>query len=313
MSHQTSELRYRQIIDQLTDGVYFVDRSRTITFWSKGATRITGYGADDVVGRCCHNNVLCHVDDAGRDLCATSCPLSQSIHDGMQHCIDAYLRHRYGHRIPVSVSSTPMLDDDGEIIGAVETFTDMSARLAEMERIRELEAVAFIDPLTRIFNRRYILSILDARLAELERFGWPFGVLLFDVDHFKQFNDTHGHELGDRVLQTVSETLTRSCRRHDTAGRWGGEEFIIVAANVSPAQLACVAERTRALVEASTLQVDDSELSVTISGGGALARAGESSDDVIRRADALLYRSKDSGRNRITLDEMPTVDERDAA
>lgn len=313
MSDQTSELRYRQIIDQLTDGVYFVDRSRTITFWSKGAERITGYAADDVVGRCCHNNVLCHVDDSGRNLCATACPLEHSIHDGMQHCISAFLRHRDGHRVPVSVTSTPMLDDDGEIIGAIETFTDVSARLAEMERIRELEAVAFIDPLTQIFNRRYIMTVLDARLAELERFEWPFGVVLFDVDHFKRFNDTHGHEVGDRVLQMVSETLTRSCRRHDTAGRWGGEEFIIVAANVSPTQLACIAERTRALVESCTLRVDEAELGVTISGGGALARDGESPDEVIRRADALLYESKESGRNRVTLDESPPGEERDAA
>jgi diguanylate cyclase (GGDEF)-like protein len=121
-----------------------------------------------------------------------------------------------------------------------------------------------------------------------------------DIDHFKVVNDSYGHDRGDEVLRLVSATLARNCRASDIVGRWGGEEFVSLGRNATPSGLLQIAERSRMLVEESFLVIDGQPFNVTISIGAALVRPGETADDLVRRADQLMFRSKHRGRNCVT-------------
>lgn len=292
---------FRSLLDNFYDGVYFVDRERCITYWNKGAERISGYTAAEAVGTHCYNQLLNHIDADGTCLCHGSCPLAQTIGDGCSREAEIYLHHKAGHRVPVLVRVAPIVNPDGVVIGAIEVFSDNSAKMAALNRVQDLEKVAYVDALTGLANRALTEITLRSRTDELFRYGWPFGVLFIDIDQFKLVNDRLGHDAGDEVLRAVANTLRGAARTFDLVGRWGGEEFVAILANTDETKLRVIAERFRALVESSVVNAGGAESVVTVSIGGTLADAADTAETVITRADALMYASKQAGRNRVTL------------
>ena len=294
---QPAEL-HETIVENLFDGVYYVDRKRTITYWNPAAERITGRSADEVVGRRCFDNLLGHVDDAGTELCRTACPLLRAMAERRGVEADVYLRHLEGHRVPVQVRCQPIHDTDGSVLGAVEIFSENGAYRDAITQIGELEQLASSDPLTGLYNRRAAELALRARLHDLAEVHWPLGILFVDIDHFKQFNDTFGHRAGADVLRVVGASLVKCLRSADTAARWGGEEFVILTASRNEEQIVATAERLRALLGASSVRAGGSDVHVTVSIGATLARPDDTCDSLVARADRAMYESKRAGRNR---------------
>jgi len=298
-------LFYKELLDNLSDGVYFVDAQRRITYWNKGAERITGYSSDMVVNHLCSENILTHMNVEGCLLCGGECPLYKTMEAGSYHEEEVFLHHKDGHRVPVWVKVSPIKDREGRIVGAVEVFSDNSSKVAAIKKMEELQALALLDPLTGLGNRRYCDMALLDRITELERYGWPFGLLFMDLDNFKTINDTFGHETGDEVLRVVSKTLLTSTRSNDFIGRWGGEEFLVLLSNLTRERLLELANRFRGLVSRSSFQRGGITIQVTVSIGATLAQPGESPQALMKRADDLMYRSKSLGRNRVTMDRAP--------
>jgi len=236
---------YRDLLNEVEDGIYFVDPKRRITFWNKGAERITGYSAAEVVGISCADKILMHVDAAGNCLCNAACPLKATIEDGNRRSAHVFLHHKDGHRVPVRIQAAPLFSRYGRLLGGIETFYDTSGRQVDVERMRKLASLAFMDDLTGLPNRRYLDSTLKNRFADLKHNGWDFGLIMLDVDHFKRFNDEHGHDTGDKILQVVATTISKACRNFDSVGRWGGEEFLVIVGN---ADAECLSEIGRAHV-----------------------------------------------------------------
>ncbi|MGD0272730.1 MAG: GGDEF domain-containing protein [Gaiellaceae bacterium] len=290
-----------RLLDSIWDGVYFVDTERKITYWSKGSEAISGFPREQVIGRHCFDNILSHTDREGKPLCLDGCPLAATIADGKERNMDAYLRHRDGHRVPVTTRAAPIKDESGEIVGAVETFRDDTARVEAIARARDLEEMALLDSLTGVGNRRFAEIVLAERLAESKRYGWPFALLFIDVDDLKAINDRHGHALGDQVLCTIALTLQGFARTHDFVGRWGGDEFVVIVTGTEEEGLAVVAERARSLVEQSGLRTEQVEIDVTVSIGAVTAKAEDTVETLVQRADERMYRSKATGRNCVTL------------
>lgn len=293
---------YMKILDSLADAVYFVDTERRITYWNKSAERLSGYPASVVIGKSCSNNMLLHIDEAGNNLCTLDCPLAATMGDGKVREADIYMHHRNGCRVPVSVRASPVRDDSGKIIGAVEVF---SSNVKYIDVINELEGLrreALRDPLTGIGNRRYAEITMRHLEAGMVEYGVPYGVLFVDIDHFKNVNDTWGHDTGDMVLRMVAQTLAKALRPLDVACRWGGEEFVLIAPNVTGESLYAIAQRLRMLVASSWIELDDKQIAVTVSLGGAISCHGERPLSVVGRADKQVYRSKESGRNCVHLD-----------
>jgi diguanylate cyclase (GGDEF)-like protein/PAS domain S-box-containing protein len=294
-------LFYKNLLDNLTEGVYFLDLERRITYWNKAAEELTGYLRDEVMGRRCADNILVHCDDKGTRLCEVLCPVAATIADGERREAEVYLKHRDGHRVPIVVRAVPIRrPDNGEIIGAVEIFSDNSSKTQYVREIDELKKKAVIDPLTGLANRSYAETNIMMRMNELARHDVPFGIIFMDIDRFKDVNDTHGHDVGDKVLQMVANTLIHASRPFDVVARWGGEEFIGAMANISSVQLRVIANRFHALVEQSRLTLDSGTLAVTVSGGATLANPDDTMETLIKRADSLMYESKLAGRNTVT-------------
>lgn len=290
------------VLDQLYDGLYLVDRERQICFWNRAAERITGYDREQILGHRCFDDFLRHVDDGGHRLCHDGCPLLATIGDGQPREAHVHLQHRDGHRQPVEIRVAPLRDASGEIVGAIEIFRDGRRQLAERRRIEELERLASLDPLTQLANRRRFEMRLADRLTALERDGESFGLLLADLDHFKRFNDTWGHPAGDELLRAVGRTLAGAVREGDDVCRYGGEEFAVIAAPLdSIATATALAERLRALVSSIELPGPASGARIALSLGVALARPGDRPAALVERADQALYRSKRTGRDRATL------------
>jgi PAS domain S-box-containing protein len=220
-SGQATPSFHERVLDRLRDGVYFVDRERRILYWNKGAELLTGYSSGEVVGKYCFDNILAHVNGAGCDICLSGCPLAITIHDGECREVEVYLRHKLGHRIPVSIRSAPLMDDGGRIIGAVEVFSDATTKRNIERRVGQLESVAFLDPLTGVPNRRYIELKITQAIQDVQQFGRRAGLMMIDVDHFKHVNDKYGHPIGDAVLCALCNTIMPNLRLGDVLGRWG--------------------------------------------------------------------------------------------
>ena len=205
---------YERIVESLHDGLYFVNRDRIITYWNKAAEQISGFAADEVVGRSCSDNILTHVDSEGNSLCTGMCPLAETIEDGKARETEVYMHHKNGHRIPVSVRVSSLTDGEGNIVGGIELFSDISNQAANELRVKELEKLALLDNLTQLANRLYIEREIQSRFEEKKRFNVPFGILFIDIDHFKKFNDTYGHDVGDAVLKFVANDKTQRTGCH---------------------------------------------------------------------------------------------------
>lgn len=292
---------YKNIIDNLYDGVYFVDRDRVITYWNKGAERITGYSAEQTIGHRCRDNLLNHVAANGSMPCLTSCPLAAVMEDGREREAEVFLHHADGHRLPVIVRASALHDEQGRIIGAVESFSNNASLIGTRRKLRDLRQAALTDALTGVGSRRHLEGRLSATIAEFHSNARCFGLLFMDVDYFRQFNDIHGHNMGDRALRMVAQTARHALRATDSLGRWGGEEFLAILHDVSSANdLQHIAEKIRALVQQSHLD-ESTALSLALSIGGTLILPEDTFDSFVGRADQLMYRSKRAGRNRTTM------------
>jgi diguanylate cyclase (GGDEF)-like protein len=167
----------------------------------------------------------------------------------------------------------------------------------------ELELKARIDVLTHLWNRRAILELLDAELAQPEPSS--IAVLMIDVDYFKAINDTRGHAAGDQVLRIVAERLRAGARAMDAVGRYGGEEFLMLLSGVDEAEAVQIGERVREQVASTAIQFDQHGIPVTCSIGIALGAGSYDADTLLRQADDALYRAKAAGRNCVELERAP--------
>ena len=294
---------HKTIVENLADGVYLVDRGRTITYWNQGAERISGYDSGQMVGHRCYDNILGHLDSRGNSLCLSACPLAQTMDDGEPREVALWLTHADGHRKPVRVRTAPVRDASGQIIGAVEVFSDDSAVLRVKEDADRARRDALTDDLTGLPNRRLFDAALAGRLENLVRYGWGFGLLIADIDHFKAVNDTLGHVFGDAALAGVAATLSGAVRAGDVLARWGGDEFAVLVEAPNGADLLDAAQRLCALVGQSEVRLAGTSRSVRVSVGGTRAQPDDSAETIFARADGALYHAKQSGRNRIEIAE----------
>lgn len=194
-----------------------------------------------------------------------------------------------------------------------ETSHEVRNLRSNLQRAR---AQAMTDALTGVANRKRLDEMLEAAAEEAALSGGALSVAIADIDHFKRFNDTWGHQTGDQVIRFVAQSLSHAAGDEGEVGRYGGEEFVVVMPGLELAQAAAISEAARHAVEKKRLlrrSTNEDLGSVTVSIGVAQLRPGESAKSLVARADALLYRSKRDGRNRVSAGhEPPTADERAA-
>ncbi|MCX6083405.1 MAG: diguanylate cyclase [Caldiserica bacterium] len=290
----------REILDAVSDGVYVTTGEREIVFWSKGAERITGYSSDEVLNSHCYDNILVHTDVLGKNLCFDGCPMQKCIETGeRQEVKEVFLKRKDGERLAVYVKASVLQVGDERC--GVEIFGELQsvAGSALAERLKRLSDVSIVDELTGLYNRRYINTILDQQYELFKRHFQRFGLVIIDVDKFKNINDSFGHLAGDEALKFVASVLQRAMRSMDFLARFGGDEFIIVCPLIELEGVEKLSERMVELVHHSVLSSQEGqknviEISVSV-GGSMVDYKDKSAADVIARAEEALYRVKRDG------------------
>ena len=299
-----NNLFFQAALDLATEGVCFAEKSGLIIYWSKPAERLSGYAAKEILGKHCVHEILLHLDENGETLLPA---IGATLANGKEQHKEVYIRHKYGHRISVTARTSPVLDENGDLLGVVEFFTSNTKSLNLLKELEDLRKEVLTDEMTGVGNRRCAEVIMNDLAVSLANHGVPFGVLFADIDHFKTVNDTWGHQAGDKVLFMVAQTLVNGLRGLDIACRWGGEEFLVLVPNIQKESLLGLGNRLRVLIENSWLEHKGQRIRVTASFGGAVSQKGETVPAVVNRADKQAYRSKQEGRNCVRVDDS-TVD-----
>jgi diguanylate cyclase (GGDEF)-like protein len=190
--------------------------------------------------------------------------------------------------------------EDGDLIVIGDTiFKFLTGANIELSYHKELYRMTIVDVQTHAFNKRYLQEQLERELARCSRTHRPLSLVLFDIDHFKDVNDTYGHLAGDHVLRDLASRMLFRIRKTDLLARYGGEEFALMLPETTNADAALFAEQLRLLVEQRPFVYEGHEIRATISGGVATSTDEIPRDEFIGRADSNLFRAKRGGRNQV--------------
>lgn len=287
------------LLENMVEGVLVLDNDQRIADINSAALRLLGLSADSCVGgdarfllgnwpqllEYCNSQRETHgeIHILGRDLDVRVVPLQESA------------RRPRGMLVVLrDITNYRMAED-----GLRDANARLEAHVAEIEALQvKLQEQAVRDSLTGLFNRRYLEETLQREIARAYRSGRPLGIVMIDIDHFKELNDTHGHRAGDAALQALGQLLAANTRGGDMACRYGGEEFVLALPGATLEVAHERAEHLRQAVEAMRVEFAGTTLSLTISAGiAAYPMHGERADQVLDNADQALYQAKNAGRN----------------
>jgi diguanylate cyclase (GGDEF)-like protein/PAS domain S-box-containing protein len=276
--------------------VAMLDDAGTVVEWNPSIGRFFGITADAIVGQPLLNRLSLHLEEL------TPPPNFLDVRNVIAkvgRCrVDASWKKGGGQEMWGDCVIAPVVEAGGSTGGYVAVIRDVSV---EHINTQELIDAALTDPLTGLHNRRGLEGRSEA--LHFRPGGAPVTQvwIMVDIDHFKRVNDTYGHEAGDEVLKAVAEALRSTARGADIVARFGGEEFVLVLPDTSAELAIRIAERLRLAIEGLSTNVEGQVIRVTASFGVAQRAAQESQLEVLERADAALYASKNEGRNRVTL------------
>jgi len=288
---------FRQLVESVREyAIYLLDRDGHIRSWNIGAELMQGYRAAEIVGQ--PFSVLHTLNDLERG--GPQALLDTAAEHGRAE-VEGWRVRRDGSRFWAHTLVTTLLDHDGELYAFAVFTRDLTESRRQEEELRRSQDrsrrywnAAISDPLTGAFNRRYMLNHLR---GALERNDTPrAALLLFDVDHFKAINDSHGHDAGDVALTRIADIARQISRESDMLFRLGGDEFVLYLPGVSLAGAHVIAQRLR---EAVAHSAPPGGRPVTVSIGVAERRKDDSVESWLRAADTALYAAKQGGRNRV--------------
>ena len=296
-----SEEKLRLISDSSQDAIIMIDEHGGVRFWNPAAEKLFGYTSAEIMGKKIHNHLVPmeKQDDEpegpseGEPVMAKEidCMGSGAVRCQLQ---EMYALRSNGAHVPVEVSVS-RVPHEGQW-WSVASIRDITERKAAEEQLR---AFASTDSLTGLSNRRFFLETANRECDRMLRYGSRVSVIMLDVDHFKDINDTYGHDVGDAVLRELASVCRKGLREVDVIGRLGGEEFAVLLPETDEPGAVLVAERMRQAVSRIMVESDKGPVHLTISLGVAQACGDGNVEQLLKRADKALYRAKSQGRNQV--------------
>lgn len=303
-----SENHYRSVITALAEGVILMDADGVIQASNDSAQRILGFSVDQLVNRTPFDPRWQAIHEDGSPFPSETQPAWVTLQTG-KPCREVIMgiQKLEGSLTWLSINSQPLyLPGDDKPYAVATSFADITKRRHDEEELRalhdKLREEAIHDPLTGLYNRRYLEETLKRELSRAERDGHPLSVLMGDIDHFKRLNDTYGHPAGDDVLRALGSLLRRNVRASDIPCRYGGEEFVVVLPN-TPLEVARErAELVRQNFADLPIAFGGRQLESTVSIGVSVYLGhGDTVDALISAADQALYKAKQAGRNKVCI------------
>lgn len=284
--------RFKAIVDSAHDGIISIDTNEMILFANNAAQEI--FQNNQLVGQSI-NSLLPHKFRAKHSQYLKSFEHSNVPSRPMHMRADVMGLRKDGSEVPLEISIARIsVDGETEMTALVRDTTEKN------KLMRELNHISTIDKLTSLYNRRYADPLVNTEFERAKRYDSPLSLLFIDIDHFKRFNDNYGHSMGDKILQNVASTIHDNIRDIDSACRWGGEEILVVAPELSAEAATILAERLRSAVEATEIEYKMRMLSVTVSIGiVSISEQYAKAEDLIEAADKNMYAAKRQGRNRV--------------
>jgi diguanylate cyclase (GGDEF)-like protein/PAS domain S-box-containing protein len=309
---------FEQAIENMGEGLAIVDAHKAdlpMVYCNPKYQEITGYHSSEVIGKNCRM-----LNDANRSQAELD-EIREQLAQAKPFTITLQNFRKNGQAFWNQLTATPVWDENGELINYIviqrdvsdireaqqnllKTHAELTVLNQELEqrvasRTMELERLATTDPLTDAHNRRFLMARAEIEMAQARRQGSALSIVMFDIDHFKRINDTHGHIAGDRVLVALSRAVSKEMRLGDTFARVGGEEFVLLLPQSDADQAFHVAERLRRMI--SELEIDAGNalrLRITSSFGVATLNSSvDGVDALYLAADTAMYQAKDAGRN----------------
>jgi diguanylate cyclase (GGDEF)-like protein/PAS domain S-box-containing protein len=278
------------ILNEAMEGICIIDSDLKITLWNKKAEVLTGWDEKDVLGRDVRE-ILFPSSEIGIDVerrflnCFSEMsPLYEKITFEDKQKLSKILEIKV---VPLKVSGSPCR--------GIIYFNEFTHAYLQFEKVRELEKMAMLDPLTGLGNRRFLEMKLSEALIEKEFFGVNGAFVFMDVDYFKNINDRYGHDGGDRVLLSLSRVLVNTFMPNDYVGRWGGDEFGVVLISIDPVFITHVMERLYSHIRTTEVILNGDKVILSVSAGVTPLYKRDSIDSVFRRVDAKLYEAKKKG------------------
>lgn len=276
-----------QAIEQTDDLISIVGTDGIIQYANESLSVHTGYNNNELIGK--HTKIF----KSGLTMPETYKELWNTVLDGKVYKNTLINTKKDKQLFHEEITITPMLDEDDKIISFIVTGQDVSEKI-KIEK--KLIALATRDTLTGIYNRNKLNESISNQIANYKRYGRSFSLLMIDIDHFKNVNDTYGHDIGDYILKELTSIISKSIRVNDIFGRWGGEEFILILPEESQEGAIELATKLKDLVANHIFEHVEK---ITISMGLSLCKENDTQDTLIKRADESLYKAKNTGRNRV--------------
>lgn len=317
---RTSEAHFRRLAENMADIVWLADAQMRLTYINAADQSVRGFARDEVIGTHFRDNLTPQGQNILKQKLQERRELEASGNKDMPLKYEIPMRHKNGGELWVEMSSVPIYGSDGGINGYQGVGRDVSERREheanllqshqqlehQLHEVAEeksaLQELAIRDSLTGLYNRRFLDAALPREFAHAERDGKPLALIMMDLDHFKKVNDQFGHAAGDKVLTELADLLKKGVRESDLICRYGGEEFVAIMRNMSAEQALERVESWRKQLEEMLVISGDFKIRITLSAGIAVfPDHGRTGDLLLTRADEMLYKSKQAGRNRITV------------
>lgn len=326
-SLEKAEKKYQRIFERAIEGMFQTTLDGSIIVVNSALSRIIGYDTPEELITSVDNVQKLYVNPDDRNYLIKNIQIKQGVVE-----LETRIRKKDGSVIWAQLYTGPVINEEGEIEKIEGFLRDITEKKETQKRLdflikeremylrdldnlvkertqeleeknrkileinAELKRISTTDKLTGLYNRNKLDEVLENEHLRTLRYGYIYSLIIIDIDFFKSVNDTYGHQTGDEVLIEISKTLKNSIRKVDTAGRWGGEEFIIICPDTPQQGAISIAEKIRKKVERQILPVVNHK---TISLGVASFKEGETIAEVIERADKNLYYAKNKGRNRV--------------
>ncbi|NQY88750.1 MAG: diguanylate cyclase [Colwellia sp.] len=289
--------RFEAVVNNAYDGIITIDENQNVKLFNEAAQSMFGYSEIEIIGQ---------------PLTKLLPEKYRSKHHGY---VDGFKRSQVDSRPMQTRAAVQGLRKDGSEFSIEVTiskiriadnveYTAVIRDISEKNQLlKELILSSRIDPLTKLYNRRYFIDLLNAEITRSNRFMRGFSLLMLDIDHFKSINDKYGHSCGDIALVAFSNTLINNIREVDTICRWGGEEFMILLPEISKENALVVAEKIRSNVESLETVYEDERVKFTVSIGlGYFSGDSIEMSSMIKKVDKCLYNAKNTGRNKVCIE-----------